>query len=196
MAGNTIEERLARVEEQLTKLQGAIPESQRAAANALIARLTEAAAIQRRQLTDLAPLLIDGDYARGEKIFFEKGQCITCHRIWENGGRVGPDLSRVGAIRSGRDLLESVVIPSATIALGYDTLNVSTKDGETYTGVRAGTSYNPLRLRLASGTEIVLHPNQIERIDRSKVSLMPEGLLKNLQLEEIRDLMAFLQHLK
>jgi putative membrane-bound dehydrogenase-like protein len=182
--------------EQLAKLQGAIPDSQRAAADALIARLDDAAARQRQQLTDLAPLLKGGDYVRGEKIFFEKGQCLTCHRIWENGGRVGPDLSRVGAIRSGRDILESVLIPSATIAQGYDTLNVTTTDADTYTGVRAGSTDNPLRLRLASGTEIVLHPNQIERIDRSKVSLMPEGLLKNLQPEEIRDLLAFLQHLK
>ena len=89
-----------------------------------------------------------------------------------------------------------VLIPSATIAQGYDTLNVTTKDGETYSGVRVGSSNNPLRLRLASGTEMVLHPNQIERIDRSKVSLMPEGLLNNLTHDETRDLFTFLAHLK
>jgi putative heme-binding domain-containing protein len=181
---------------QLAKVQTTVPEPQRAAAADLVARLSEAVARQRQQLTDLAPLLNGGDYVRGEKIFFEKGQCVTCHRIWENGGRVGPDLSRVGAIRSGRDILESLAVPSATIAQGYETLNVTTKDGETYTGVRMGTTGNPLRLRLASGTEVVLHSQQIERIDRSKVSLMPEGLLKNLAPEEVRDLLAFLQHLK
>jgi len=182
--------------ERLAKLQAAVPENQRAAVDALLARLSQATAHQRQQLTDCAPLLTGGDYTRGEKIFFEKGQCITCHRIWENGGRVGPDLSRVGAIRSGRDILESVLIPSATIAQGYATLVVTTTDGDSYTGVRVGTTGDPLRLRLASGTEIVLHPSQIERVDRSKVSLMPEGLLNNLDRDEIRDLLAFLQHLK
>jgi putative membrane-bound dehydrogenase-like protein len=182
--------------ERLAKLQAVVPESQRAAVDALLARLAQATAYQRQQLTDFAPLLTGGDYTRGEKIFFEKAQCITCHRIWENGGRVGPDLSRVGAIRSGRDLLESILIPSATIAQGYNTLVATTTEGDSYTGVRVGTTDNPLRLRLASGTEIVLHPSQIERIDRSKVSLMPEGLLSNLTRDEIRDLMAFLQHLK
>jgi putative heme-binding domain-containing protein len=182
--------------EQLAKVQAAVPEPQRPAADGLVARLSLTIARQRQQLTELAPLLNGGDYVRGEKVFFEKGQCILCHRIWENGGRVGPDLSRVGAIRSGRDILESLLVPSATIAQGYETLNVTTKDGESYTGVRVGNSDNLLRLRPASGTDMVLHQNQIERIDRSKVSLMPEGLLNNLGPEEMRDLLAFLQHLK
>jgi putative heme-binding domain-containing protein len=182
--------------EQLAKVQAAIPENQRATAAALITRLAQAADRQRQQLTDFSPLLNAGDAVRGEKIFFEKGQCITCHRIWENGGRVGPDLSRIGAIRSGRDILESVLIPSATIAQGYNTLNVTTTDGETYTGVRVGTTENPLHLRLVSGTEMVFHSSQIERVDRSKVSLMPEGLLNNLTRDEARDLLAFLQLLK
>jgi len=182
--------------EQLIKVQAAVPQGQRAAANALVARLSESISRQRQQLMDFVPLLTGGDYVRGEKVFYEKGQCTTCHRIWENGGRVGPDLSKVGTIRSGRDILESLLIPSSTIAQGYETLNVTTEDGETYTGIRVGSSDNPLRLRLASGSEVVLHQNQIKGIERSKVSLMPEGLLNNLKREEMRDLLAFLQHLK
>jgi putative heme-binding domain-containing protein len=182
--------------ERLAKVQATVPEAQRDAVQALVARVSEAVTRQRQQLTELAPLLGGGDYLKGEKLFFDKAQCITCHRIWENGGRVGPDLSRIGAIRSGRDILESIVVPSSTIAQGYETLNVATKDGESYTGIRVGTGDNPLRLRLGSGTEMVLHSQEIDHIDRSKVSLMPEGLLNNLAPEEVRDLLAFLQHLK
>ena len=182
--------------EQLTAIQSAVPEAQRAAADSLLTRLSTSITRQRQQLSEFAPLLNGGDHLRGEKIFFEKGQCTTCHRIWANGGLVGPDLSRVGAIRAGRDILESLLIPSATIAQGYDTFNVSTKDGESYTGVRVGSGDNPIRLRLASGTDVVLHQTDIESIARSKVSLMPEGLLNNLSREEVRDLLAFLQHLK
>ena len=71
-----------------------------------------------------------------------------------------------------------------------------TKDGESYVGVRAGTSEDPLTLRLASGTEVSLRPQQIERLDPSKLSLMPEGLLNNLTRDEVQDLLAYLQHLK
>jgi putative heme-binding domain-containing protein len=137
-----------------------------------------------------------GDRMRGEKVFFEKGQCIVCHRIWANGGLVGPDLSKIGSIRAGRDLLESIVLPSSTIAQGYDTLNVTMKDGESYTGVRVGRSDDPLILRVASGAEMTLHARQIERVDRSKLSLMPEGLLNTLTGDEARDLFAYLQRLK
>jgi putative heme-binding domain-containing protein len=182
--------------EQLDRIMAVVPPSQRSAADTLVARLNETIARQRRQLTDFVPLLNGGDFVRGEKIFYDKGQCVTCHRIWENGGRVGPDLSRVGAIRSGHDILESLLIPSATIAQGYETLNVTTTDGETYTGIRVGSSEDPLHLRLASGTDMVLHQNQIKSVDHSKVSLMPEGLLNQLSREEVRDLLAFLQHLK
>src|SRR5262249_17390017 len=114
----------------------------------------------------------------------------------ENGGRVGPDLTSIGSIRSGRDILESLVLPSSTIAQGYETLNVTMKDGESLTGVRVGKSEDPLVLRLASGAEMTLHPSQIERVDLSKLSVMPEGLLNTLTRDEVRDLLGYLQQLK
>jgi len=182
--------------EELAKVQASIPQANRAQASRLIARLADNAARQRQKLDELKPLLKGGDRTRGERIFFEKAQCTTCHRIWENGGRGGPDLTTIGAIRSGRDLIESIVIPSASIAQGYDTLIVTTKDDETYTGIRAGSKEDPLVLRLGSGAEVILHQDQIALIERSKVSLMPGGLLNNLTPDEIRDLFAYLQHLK
>ena len=88
------------------------------------------------------------------------------------------------------------MLPSSTIAQGYETLVVTMKDGESYTGVRAGKSDDPLVLRVASGAEMTLHPKQIERIDRSKLSLMPEGLMNTLTRDEVRDLLGYLQQLK
>jgi putative heme-binding domain-containing protein len=173
-----------------------IPETQRTRVEELLTRLAENIARQRRQLAEFEPLLKDGDYVRGEKVFFEKAQCLTCHQVWGNGGRVGPDLTSIGSIRSGRDILESIVLPSSTIAQGYDTLVVTTKDAESYTGVRVGKSDDPLVLRVASGAEVTLHANQIERLEPSKLSVMPEGLLNTLTREEVRDLLGYLQGLK
>jgi putative heme-binding domain-containing protein len=182
--------------DQLTKVQAAVPEAQRARAGVLLTRLAENIARQREKLAEFEPLLKGGDYVRGEKVFFEKAQCLTCHQVWGNGGRVGPDLTSIGSIRAGRDILESLVLPSSTIAQGYETLNVTTKDGESYTGVRVGKSDDPLVLRVASGAEVTLHANQIARIDRDKLSLMPEGLVNTLTREELRDLLGYLQRLK
>ncbi len=182
--------------EQLEKASASIPQRQRAEVEKLLAKLTESIARQRQQLGEFEPLLSGGDRVRGERLFFEKAQCTVCHRVWENGGKVGPDLTRIGAIRAGRDLIESIVIPSATIAQGYETLIVTTKDGESHTGVRVGKAEDPLVLRDASGAEITVHGRQIERIERSKLSLMPEGLLNSLTRDEVRDLLAYLQRLK
>jgi putative membrane-bound dehydrogenase-like protein len=182
--------------DQLVKVQAAVPESQRARAETLLARLAGNVARQRQQLAEFEPLLKGGDYVRGQKVFFEKTQCTTCHQVWGNGGRAGPDLTSIGSIRAGRDILESLVLPSSTIAQGYETLVVTMKDGESYTGVRAGKSDDPLVLRVASGAEMTLHAQQIERVDRSKLSLMPEGLLNTLTRDEVRDLLGYLQQLK
>jgi putative heme-binding domain-containing protein len=182
--------------DQLTKVQVMVPEAHRERARKLLARLDEASALQRQKLAEFEPLLKGGDYVRGAKVFHEKAQCTVCHRVWGNGGRIGPDLTGIGSIRSGRDILESLVLPSSTIAQGYDTLNVTMKDEESYTGVRVGRSDDPLVLRVASGAEMTLHANQIKRIDRSKLSIMPEGLLNTLTRDEVRDLLGYLQQLK
>jgi putative heme-binding domain-containing protein len=129
-------------------------------------------------------------------LFYNKATCSTCHSVWGIGGKVGPDLTKIGSIRAGRDILESIVLPSATLAQGYDVLNVRFKDGESTTGIRVGKSEDPLVLRDAAGNEMRYRQETIESVTRSKVSLMPEGLLQQLTREQIRDLLAFLQALK
>ena len=182
--------------EQLVSVQAAVPETQRERAGKLLARLDEAITQQRQKLAEFEPLLRGGDFVRGAKVFHEKAQCTVCHRVWGNGGTVGPDLTGVGSIRAGRDILESLVLPSSTIAQGYDTINVSLKDGESLTGVRVGKSEAPLVLRMGSGMQMTLHANQIDRIERSRLSLMPEGLFNTLTRDEVRDLLGYLQQLK
>ena len=76
----------------------------------------------------LEPLLrAGGDVGRGRRIFFgEKVACSSCHTIGTEGGHVGPDLTGIGAIRSGHDLLEAVVFPSASFVPGHEVYNVET----------------------------------------------------------------------
>ncbi len=109
---------------------------------------------------------------------------------------MGPDLTRIGAIRSGRDLIESIVMPSATFAQSYETYGVTTSSGDRISGVRVRQSDDSLVLRDASGAETRIPETLAPEVERQSISLMPEGLLSALSREEIRDLFAFLQSLK
>lgn len=152
---------------------------------------------QQARLTGFEPLLHGGNVERGRQVFFgKKATCAACHRIAGEGGQVGPDLTKIGAIRSGRDLLESVILPSATIAQGYDPYVVMTQDGRAASGVIARQTSVILFMRDSSGAELRFRKDQIEDLQRTAISIMPEGLERPLTNEELRDLFAFLQSLK
>jgi putative heme-binding domain-containing protein len=147
-------------------------------------------------VTELAPLLQGGDPNRGHELFLGKAVCTGCHRVGKQGGRVGPDLTKIGAIRSGRDLLEAIVMPSAAFSQGYESYKVTLKSGEDFIGVRVRDADAALLFRDGSGGETRFNENEIETIEPTKVSLMPEGLLSGLSQEETRDLLAYLQSLR
>ena len=106
-----------------------------------MARIEKEKQSRAARLKSLEPLLKGGDIDRGREIFFgKKAGCSSCHTIMADGGDVGPDLTGVGAIRSGIDLLEAVVYPSASFVPGHEVYRVETKN-EIYTGVQGeGTS--------------------------------------------------------
>jgi putative membrane-bound dehydrogenase-like protein len=158
--------------------------------------VAQRAANQREQIDSYAELLTGGDPGRGRQWFTEKAGCAACHRVGSQGGLLGPDLTKIGAIRAGRDLIESIVRPSATFAQGYDTFVVTLRDGEELTGIRVRQPDDSFVLRDAGGGETRLDPRLIKSTERLQVSLMPEGLLAALSREEIRDLLAYLQNLK
>jgi putative heme-binding domain-containing protein len=182
--------------DRLAALQNALPATRQAGVQPLLDRIREAATHQKRMLAAYEPLLADGDGGRGRALFHAKAQCAVCHPVWGIGGKSGPDLTKIGSIRAGRDILEAIVFPSATIAQGYEMLTVNLNDGETVTGIRVGKTDDPLILRDAAGNETRHARETIASIDRSALSLMPDGLLQMLSRDEIRDLLAFLQGLK
>jgi putative membrane-bound dehydrogenase-like protein len=184
-------------EDDLERAARAFPEAVREEALGLIAILREAAEADRARLRGLEPLAEGGDPARGREIFLgRKGACSTCHRVGAEGGLVGPDLTRIGAVRSARDLLESIVLPSSTFAQGYETHAVVTADGEAASGIIARQSADGVVLRLASGAEARFARESIRVMERSAASLMPDGLDRTLGEEDLRDLLAFLRSLR
>jgi putative heme-binding domain-containing protein len=116
--------------------------------------------------------------------------------VGSEGGRVGPDLTKIGAIRAGRDLLESILVPSSTFAQGYEPYAVATTDGEVLAGLIARQSSDAVVLRDAAGKETPVRRDRIRDMKRAETSVMPENLERAMSEAEFRDLLAFLQSLK
>jgi putative heme-binding domain-containing protein len=143
-----------------------------------------------------ADVLKKGDAARGELVYRRKElSCIACHAIGGAGGKVGPDMTSLGASAPVDYVIESVWFPNKKIKEGYHALAVETKDGRELTGTLARESAEQLVLRDASNQEITLAKNNIAERRNSTYSLMPAGLIDGLTPQERIDLFRFLSEL-
>lgn len=152
---------------------------------------------QRKRLDQLASFLPKGDPVRGEKLFHDatKSLCITCHVKGDKGVDFGPDLTRIGAIRSERDLLEAIVYPSSSIARYYELVMIEKKEGEA-AGLLRRDTLDEIVLGLTPGVEQSIPVNEIKGAKYSNVSLMPQVFDNLLKPEENADLVAFLKEAK
>jgi putative heme-binding domain-containing protein len=173
------------------------PNDIRKQAAKLIDRLQVDAGKQKTRLDDLETLTKGGSVEQGRDIFFgNKASCSACHAINNKGGGIGPDLGKIGAIRSSRDLLESIVFPSASFARGFETYVVETKVGKTHSGILARESTDAVHLLTTERVEVRIPRQEIEAFVPSRVSIMPQGLETQLSRRELQDLLAYLQGLR
>jgi putative membrane-bound dehydrogenase-like protein len=152
---------------------------------------------QRAKLDEVAKTLKPGDIRRGQAVFNStKTSCIACHTIGYVGGKIGPDLTRIGSIRQERDLLESILFPSASFVRSYEPLTVRTKDGKVYNGIPKKDAPDEIVLILAADKEQRIAREDVDEVQPGKVSIMPAGLDKQLNEQELADLIAFLKACK
>jgi putative heme-binding domain-containing protein len=140
--------------------------------------------------------LTQGDPARGEKVF--RGtitNCFSCHAIGAAGGRVGPDLSAVGAGLPIDMIVESVLWPNRQVKEGYNTTAVLTKNDQIFQGFHASEDKQTLILRDPAKDELIRIPIADIRARKEIGSVMPEGLTNGLTREELRNLIRFLADL-
>lgn len=138
-----------------------------------------------------------GDIRRGQLIFNStKTACSTCHTMGYVGGKVGPDLTSIGQIRTERDLLEAVVYPSASFVRSFEPVVVNTKDGEDYSGVVRSESDEEIVLVIGAGNEKRIARRDITEMRPGTVSIMPQGLDEQLSKQELADLLTFLKATK
>ena len=163
-------------------------------AEPLYATLSAELAQQRAKLEETLAQLAGGDVRRGQTVFnSSKAACMSCHAIGYVGGVVGPDLTRIGQIRSERDLLESILLPSASFVRSYEPIAVAAKDGKVYSGVLRKDAADEIVLATGAREEARIRRDEIEEIRPGSVSVMPAGLEKQLSLQELADLIAFLR---
>ena len=136
-----------------------------------------------------------GDPIAGKMVYDAKGGCASCHSIKQQGGVIGPDLTRVGRRRSLKYLEESIVSPEADLPLTYRAVRVITASGETVTGVRLNEDDISIQLRDMKGNLRAFLKDKIKEIQRDKPSLMP-SYRTALGKKEIEDLVAYLSSLR
>jgi putative heme-binding domain-containing protein len=139
-------------------------------------------------------LALAGDESRGRRLFFAQGgpQCSSCHRVGGEGHELGPDLSRIGTKYPRKDLLQQVIAPSMRIDPEYAQWIVELRQGEVRAGMIRERTPEAMLLKDAAGNLHRIPMREVQSTSRSAYSLMPEGLLLNLTLQEAADLIAFL----
>jgi len=131
-----------------------------------------------------------GDPKSGHTIFTQA--CGVCHKLFGEGGSIGPDLT--SAERKNIDvLLANIVMPSAYIRPEFVNFDAETKDGQSVSGLMAESTPSAVTLVDRNNQRHTLAREQIQFLRESEVSLMPEGLLEAMQPQQLMDLFSYLQ---
>jgi putative membrane-bound dehydrogenase-like protein len=151
------------------------------------------AAPDRRKVLEeyRASLALKADAGRGKAAF--KKNCATCHRLEDEGIEVGPDLLSALRNKSREQLLTDILDPSREVDPRYLNYQVTTSSGRVFTGMIVAETASSVTLRRAEKAEDTLLRSQIDTIEATAKSLMPEGLEMQLGKQDVADLIAYLQ---
>lgn len=149
-----------------------------------------------------------GDAAKG-KLIFESAGCSKCHMVNGSGGRLGPDLSRVGAARSAAYMIESIREPDKELStlmldpnnhyavpLSYGTVTVVTADGEKVQGVALNEDTYTIQMMTEEQSLRFFQKKDVKEVIHERKSLMPAYAEDALGAVQLRDLVAYLETLR
>lgn len=139
-----------------------------------------------------------GNAARGEQLFWSaaKGNCGLCHMVGGRGGRLGPNLTRIGMARSRTALVREIRRPSEYIPVGYETVHVVTREGKKITGARKNEDTFSVQLMNAGGEIFSFMKRDVNEVVEDATSLMPEYGVERLSDAELDDVIRYLGTLK
>ncbi len=157
-----------------------------------------------RSLEVKAPAQPAGNAAHGKELFNGAAGCSTCHMIEGKGGKLGPDLTSVGASRSTEYLVESLRNPSRRLAQGifeamkefpqeYVSVSVVTADGTKLSGVVLNEDQFTLQMLDAREQLHLFEKDKLRSFEKRRESAMPAYDQKALSDKDLQDLIAYLQ---
>jgi putative heme-binding domain-containing protein len=144
------------------------------------------------------PAIEKGDAARGEQLFWakERGNCGQCHMVGPRGGRIGPNLSRIGAARSVTALEREIRSPAEVIPVGFETVTVVTKEGRRIRGARKNEDTFSVQVMTANEDILSFSKKEVEVVPELERSLMPAYGLEPLSEADLNDVVRYLRSLR
>lgn len=191
--------------------EGKFPEDLKLAAASALARIQYANlkdaiaknfpmpnALGGQPLPPIAELVkLAGDAAKGKAIFERaESSCITCHRVGDKGVDFGPALSEIGTKLPKETIFESIINPNAGVSMGFETWQLSLKDGSSAMGLLRSETQDEVVLALPGGATTKVAKNAIAKRDKLPNSMMPSGLNQSLSKDDLVNLVAYLSSLK
>jgi putative membrane-bound dehydrogenase-like protein len=129
--------------------------------------------------------------ARGQAIF--KNRCSICHKIGDVGVQFAPDISD-SREKKPEQLLTDILQPNRAIDSNYYSYTATTVDGRVHTGVLAAETSTSVTLKQQDGKSETLRRDEIEDLRNNGVSFMPEGLEKDIPMQDMADLISFVKN--
>jgi putative membrane-bound dehydrogenase-like protein len=155
-------------------------------------KLFESAGADRKKVLNqyLAAVHKNGNAEKGKSVFVRV--CSECHELDGKGYAVGPDLRGVTK-RYKEVLLANILLPSENIEPGYEEYVVETKDGRTLTGILARDTPSSILLRRSKNEEDTVPRSEIKELRAAGTSSMPDGMEKDITIDEMADLIAYIK---
>jgi putative heme-binding domain-containing protein len=154
--------------------------------------LLEQSAGEREKVVKRYEAALDkkADATRGQAVF--KSICAKCHRLGGIGAQVGPDLATVQN-RPKQMLLEDILIPSKSIAQGYEAYVIETFSGSTIDGVMGAQTPTSVALRHEDGKEDIIQRKDIKQMYVTNLSAMPGDLEKQIDIQQMADVLEYIK---
>ncbi len=147
---------------------------------------------REKVLAEYQPVLkLNADPARGKLVF--KNRCSVCHKIGDTGVQFAPDISD-SRERKPEQLLTDILQPNRAIDSNYYSYTATTADGRVHTGVLAAETSTSVTLKQQEGKSETLRRDEIDDLRNNGVSFMPEGLEKDIPLQDMADLISFIKN--
>lgn len=147
---------------------------------------------RKKALADYQPVLaMTGDARKGQAVFAKN--CSACHKIGSVGVNVAPDISD-SRTKTPAQLLGDILQPNRAIDANYIAYTLVTTDGITASGILTTETSTSITLKMQNEKVITVPRSEIEVLKSTGVSLMPEGLERNIPPAEMADLIAFIKN--